>query len=95
MGAAFAWETFGLSITSTVAEVVPLRRTCWGGPAHGIVGVHVWTFAAEGDHVVVTTEESWDGPPVLADVPTMQAALDASLTAWLGHLEAAARHLTR
>jgi hypothetical protein len=81
VGAAFSWETFGLSITSTVTEVEPLRRTCWGGPAHGIVGVHVWTFSQDGDHVVVTTEESWSGPPALADVPTMQSALDASLTA--------------
>ncbi|MFE9747421.1 SRPBCC family protein [Saccharothrix saharensis] len=32
-GAAFSWETFGLTITSTVTEAEPLRRTCWGGPA--------------------------------------------------------------
>jgi ligand-binding SRPBCC domain-containing protein len=90
VGAVFEWETHGLAIASTVHDVVPSRRTCWGGPAHGIVGVHVWTFAQEGDRVVVTTEESWDGPPVLADVVGMKAALDASLEAWLGHLKTAA-----
>lgn len=38
----------------------------------------------------VRTEESWDGPPVRADVAGMRATLDDSLTAWLGHLERAA-----
>ncbi|RKT53897.1 SRPBCC family protein [Saccharothrix australiensis] len=87
-GAVFRWRTHGLAITSTVAEADG-HRTVWGGPAHGIDGVHVWTF--EGDSpVVVTTEESWDGEPVRADVAAMRAALDASLAAWLRHLKAAA-----
>lgn len=89
-GAAFSWQTHGLAITSTVHEVVPQRRTCWGGPAHGIDGVHVWTFTETADGVVVTTEESWDGPPVRADVAGMKAGLDASLVAWLAHLRTAA-----
>ncbi len=89
-GATFSWLTHGLSITSTVHDVEPPHRTCWGGPAHGITGVHEWTFEEVAGRVVVTTEESWDGEPVRADVTAMKAALDASLTSWLGHLKAAA-----
>ncbi|WP_158853104.1 SRPBCC family protein [Saccharothrix deserti] len=89
-GASFSWETYGLSITSSVHEVEPLRRTCWGGPAHGIDGVHVWRFTEVDGGVLVETEESWDGEPVRADVAGMQAGLDASLVAWLSHLKTAA-----
>lgn len=92
-GATFSWLTHGLSITSTVHDVEPLRRTCWGGPAHGITGVHEWTFEEFDGRVVVTTAESWDGDPVRADVTTMKAALDASLISWLGHLKAAAERV--
>ncbi|QFZ18593.1 SRPBCC family protein [Saccharothrix syringae] len=89
-GTSFSWQTYGLDITSTVHEVEPLRRTCWGGPAHGIDGVHVWTFTEIDGAVEVCTEESWDGPAVRADVAAMQAGLDSSLIAWLGRLKAAA-----
>jgi hypothetical protein len=40
--------------------------------------------------VHVTTDESFAGKPVEADVTGMQSALDSSLTAWLAHLKAAA-----
>jgi hypothetical protein len=37
----------------------------------------------------VTTTESFAGKPVEADAQGMQALLDASLVAWLGHLKMA------
>ena len=43
-GAVFRWQTAGLDITSTVAQVDAPHRIAWGGPANGITGVHVWTF---------------------------------------------------
>lgn len=86
VGAVFRWQTTGLDITSTVAQVAPLRRTVWGGPAHGITGVHVWTFTDTGAEVLVRTEESWDGEPVRAAVADLQHALDASLLTWLRDL---------
>jgi uncharacterized protein YndB with AHSA1/START domain len=89
-GAAFEWETAGLEITSTVYEVEPARRTVWGGPAHGIDGIHVWTFEDTPDGVRVHTAESWDGDPVRADPAGLGAALRASLEAWLAALKAAA-----
>lgn len=89
-GSTFSWHTSGLDIESTIYEVESHRRTLWGGPAHGIVGVHEWTFAPVEGGTRVETAESWSGEPIEADAETMQAALDGSLVAWLGHLEAAA-----
>jgi len=40
--------------------------------------------------VRVDTQESWSGEPIEADPAGMQAALDASLVAWLAYLTSAA-----
>ena len=82
--------TAGLSIDSTVYAVDARHRILWGGPAHGITGVHEWTFAEDGDGVVVRTRESWAGGPVDADRDNLAAALDDSLTGWLDALKKAA-----
>jgi polyketide cyclase/dehydrase/lipid transport protein len=89
-GSVFRWQTAGLDITSTVEEVDPPRRIGWGGPAQGIVAVHVWTLTEQEDGVLVHTEESWEGDPVEAQTEALQAALDASLRAWLENLKRAA-----
>ncbi|WP_030669648.1 SRPBCC family protein [Streptomyces sp. NRRL B-1347] len=86
-GATFHWETAGLSIDSTVYAVDAPHRILWGGPAHGITGVHEWTFTEDGDDVVVRTRESWAGAPVEADRDGLAAALDDSLTTWLAALK--------
>jgi len=94
VGSAFRWQTAGLDITSTVQEVEPLRRIVWGGPAQGIVAIHVWTFEQQADGVLVRTAESWEGEPVDAQTETLQQALDGSLHQWLENLKrtAEARH---
>jgi hypothetical protein len=89
-GSTFSWHTGGLDIESTIYRVEPWRRTLWGGPAHGIVGIHEWTFTPERGGVRVGTAESWGGEPIEADTAAMQDALDGSLVAWLGHLRTAA-----
>jgi uncharacterized protein YndB with AHSA1/START domain len=86
-GTVFRWQTFGLSIESTIQEVDPPRRIAWSGPAQGIVAVHVWTMTPTEDGVRVHTEESWDGDPVRAQPEEMQRALDDSLRAWLQNLK--------
>jgi uncharacterized protein YndB with AHSA1/START domain len=87
VGTVFHWQTFGLSIESTIREVDPPRRIVWSGPAQGIVAVHVWTMRATEDRVLVHTEESWDGEPVRAQPEEMQRALDGSLRGWLQNLK--------
>ncbi|MDI9889163.1 SRPBCC family protein [Streptomyces sp. HNM0645] len=92
-GATFHWETAGLSIDSTVYAVDSVDapyRILWGGPAHGITGVHEWTFTEDGDDVVVRTRESWAGAPIDADRDNLAAALDDSLVTWLEALKKAA-----
>jgi hypothetical protein len=71
-----------LDIISTVEEIDAPRRIVWGGPAQGIVAVHVWTFEPQDDGVLVRTAESWEGEPVTAQVEALQAALDGSLRGW-------------
>ncbi|WP_435060260.1 SRPBCC family protein [Streptomyces sp. bgisy060] len=89
-GTTFRWVTAGLSIDSTVYEVDAQRRILWGGPAHGVTGVHEWTFAKDDDGVLVHTQESWAGEPVEADRDNLAAALDDSLVTWLNALKKAA-----
>ncbi|MET8765759.1 SRPBCC family protein [Streptomyces sp. NPDC004658] len=92
-GSVFVWSVNGLqNITSTVKQARPGHRIVWGGPAQGITAVHVWTFRQERDGVHVHTEESWSGAPVESDTANLQAALDASLDAWLHNLKATAEN---
>jgi hypothetical protein len=65
-------------------------RTLWGGTAEGITGIHEWLFKETDGGVRITTNESFAGEPVSADVAGMQAQLDASLLAWLEYLRSAA-----
>jgi hypothetical protein len=51
-------------------------------------------FARTTSGVHVETNESFAGDPLEADAISMQAMLDASLAAWLGHLKAAAESKT-
>jgi uncharacterized protein YndB with AHSA1/START domain len=87
VGSVFRRQTAGLDITSTVEEVDSPHRIVCGGPAQGIVLVHVWTFDEQGDSAIVRTAESWEGDPVTAQPETMQTALDGSLRAWLENLK--------
>ncbi|MGC5009374.1 SRPBCC family protein [Streptosporangium sp. DT93] len=86
-GSVFHWSTFGMDIPSTVHALDPGRRILWGGPAHGITGVHEWVFTEQDGRTLVRTAESWDGEPIRADRDAMRAALEGSLTAWLAHLK--------
>jgi uncharacterized protein YndB with AHSA1/START domain len=95
VGSVFRWQTAGLDITSTVVEVDAPRRIVWGGPAQGIVAVHVWVLDEQPDGVLVRTDESWEGDPVTAQVEMMQGALDGSLRSWLENLKRAAEDSSR
>ena len=67
----------------------------WGGTSGGITGIHEWLFAETPSGVHVERSGSFAGEPVEADVTSLQAMLDASLVAWLGHLKAAAESAHR
>ncbi|MGP2438643.1 SRPBCC family protein [Streptomyces sp. JW3] len=93
-GSVFTWSPQNMKVTSTVTEVRRLRCTAWGAPVGGIDGIHLFTFKPVKGGVLATTEESWSGAPVEADVPGNQAALDAGLTDWMNRLKATAETRT-
>ena len=88
-GVSFNWSSFGFPVTSTVYEVTDHARVLWGGTASGITGIHEWIFQETTNGVHVVTNESFSGAPVDADRENMQQLLDASLVAWLVHLQRA------
>lgn len=92
-GNSFDWSSYGFGVTSQIYEVSDRSRTLWGGTAQGITGVHEWLFAETDGGVRVTTNESFAGDPVGADVAGMQGQLDASLVAWLDYLKPAAERI--
>lgn len=87
VGSAFKWEEGGLQITSTVQELVPLRRIVWTGPAQGIDAVHVWEFTTTEQGVRVRTEESWSGDTVRTNAAVLKPILDGALQDWLTRLK--------
>jgi Polyketide cyclase / dehydrase and lipid transport len=89
-GSSFDWSSYGFAVTSHIYEVRDHSRTLWGGTAGGITGVHEWLFRETDEGVSVTTNESFAGDPVSADVDGMRQQLDASLVAWLEYLKSAA-----
>jgi hypothetical protein len=89
-GASFEWTSYGFTVVSTIYALAEQARVLWGGTSGGITGVHEWVFSETPTGVHVTTEESFAGGPVEADITGMQSALDSSLAAWLAHLKAAA-----
>ena len=89
-GASFDWTSFGFRVRSTIYAVTPATRILWGGTAAGITGIHEWLFSETFEATRVVTNESFAGAPVEADAAGLQAALDGSLTSWLGHLKATA-----
>ena len=94
-GASFDWASYGFPVTSTIYDVTEGSRVLWGGVAGGIAGVYEWVFTETPGGVHVETNESFAGEPVEADTAGMQAMLDGSLVAWLGHLKAAAESAAR
>jgi hypothetical protein len=78
-----------LSIESTIQEIDSPRRIVWSGAAQGIMARHVWSMTpSEEDKVLVHTEESWDGDPVLTrPEEEMRQALEGALRAWLQSLK--------
>jgi len=90
VGNSFSWSSYGLAVTSTIYDITDRLRILWGGTGAGITGIHEWLLAETPDGVHVTTNESFAGQPVEADVTNMQSLLDASLVSWLDHMKEAA-----
>jgi len=81
-----------------IPEITPARKKTPGPLRPGSVfewspqnmKVESFTFKPVRGGVLVTTEESWAGPPVDADIPGTQASLDAGLKDWVLRLKTTA-----
>ncbi|MFE6486030.1 SRPBCC family protein [Streptomyces sp. NPDC057757] len=93
-GSVFEWSPQNMKVTSTVTTVEPTRCVAWEAPVNGIDGVHLWTFKQVRGGVLATTEESWAGAPVEADIPGNQASLDTGLHDWVNRLKSTAEART-
>ncbi|MEV7090818.1 SRPBCC family protein [Streptomyces sp. NPDC093085] len=89
-GSVFAWSPQGMKVTSTVTNVQRNKCLAWAAPVDGIDGVHLWTFKKVKGGVLATTEESWSGAPVEADIPGNQEALESGLVDWVNRLKTTA-----
>jgi hypothetical protein len=57
-GVTFDWTTFGLQISSTVAEFVPEARLGWYGNGEGLRAYHTWLLVPREDSTYVVMEKS-------------------------------------
>ena len=56
-GVSFDWSTFGLQISSTVAEFVPPVRLGWYGNGEGLRAYHTWLLVPREGGTYVAMEE--------------------------------------
>jgi len=60
-GAKFRWKTFGVTISSRVAEFEPATRIAWEAKAFGLEVYHAWLIIPSPDGCKVITEETQNG----------------------------------
>ncbi len=85
-GVRLRWEMAGVSLVSTVTEIVPYQRIRWSDPASPLRASQAWRLCAVRGGVLVGTEESWAGAPA-PYASRLRRGLDACLLAWLQHLK--------
>jgi hypothetical protein len=56
-GVSFDWNTFGLQISSTVAEFAPWARLAWYGNGEGLRAYHSWLLVPRDQGTYVVMEE--------------------------------------
>jgi uncharacterized protein YndB with AHSA1/START domain len=60
-GTRFRWQTFGITVKSTVLECVPDERIAWEGRGFGIDVYHAWILQPSAKGCRVVTEETQHG----------------------------------
>lgn len=78
-GTVFNWKGGGVSVSSKIQEVVPLKRIVWIGKAIGIDAVHVWEFKEKDGGTHVYTRETFTGPLAWLMPGTMRNTLASTL----------------
>jgi uncharacterized protein YndB with AHSA1/START domain len=78
-GTVFNWKGGGVSISSQIQEVVPLKRIVWTGKAIGIDAVHIWELKEKDGGTHVYTRETFTGPLAWLMPGTMRKTLVSTL----------------
>ena len=86
-GTTFRWKSGGVTITSTITEVVPSQRLVWTGRAIGTRAYHSWDLIAQGDTTTLSTTETFDGWLVRLMPGSMQKMLEKTLVSWLERIK--------
>ncbi|MEW5904299.1 MAG: SRPBCC family protein [Pseudomonadota bacterium] len=89
-GTTFVWEAGGMTIRSTLTEVVPRQRIAWRGETFGIEAIHVWTFSERDGVTHVSTSETFTGPLAWLFPGTLRGVLADALTHGVKVLQQAA-----
>ena len=89
-GTRFVWEAGGMTIRSTLTEVLPGQRIAWRGETFGIDAVHVWEFSERGGVTHVATHETFTGPLAWLFPGTLRSVLADALTHGVAVLKQAA-----
>lgn len=61
LGTRFRWKTFGVTIESTVLELVPNERLAWDAQGNGLDSNHAWLITRTSQGCDVVTEETQRG----------------------------------
>lgn len=87
-GTRFRWKANGLTITSSVEDVVRPELAAWSGTVMGARAIHVFRLTDEGTATTVVTEQSLDGVPAKLMRGFLQRTVDEALETWISSLQA-------
>ncbi len=90
LGVHFTWQTFGLSVSSTVREFVPDERIAWDGFGMLLDVYHAWLIEPRGSGCWVLTEENQNGLAARAQALLMPRRMFKGHRLWLERLKAKA-----
>ena len=91
LGTRFRWKTFGVTIQSTVRELVPCERIAWDAQALGLDVYHAWLLRKTAEGCFVLTEETQHGWVARAGGLLMPGRMHRYHQIWLEGLREKAR----
>jgi uncharacterized protein YndB with AHSA1/START domain len=91
LGTHFRWKTFGVTIQSSVRELVPCERIAWDAHALGLDVYHAWLLQRTPGGCHVLTEETQHGWVARAGALLMPGRMQRYHQVWLEGLRDKAR----
>ena len=77
-----------LGVDVTIANVDLPHSIAWTGRRFGVTSVHTWTFTADRDGTIMTSDEVFDGPPPqLLGVTGLRPMISRITESWMDSLQ--------